>query len=429
MKYLSSKLPLILLILVSASALFGFGCRKPQPVQQTTATSLVVWGLWQDSDVMGPVLRAFKEQTGVDVQYKKVASVGSYEKELVEALAAGRGPDIFVISNTWVEAKRDLMSPAPAEIITQRDVQGEFVEVVDKDLTREGLVYALPTSVDTLALFYNRDLFNSAGIAEPPRTWTEFQDVVVKLTKVSNLGVIGQSGAALGTGSNINRAPDIIQLLMMQSGLPIIDASTGERRVDIANEKGARALSFYTDFANKSKQVFTWDITQDYSIDAFSQGKTAMLFNYSYQIPTIKAKNQRLSFALAPVPQIEGNSQHITFANYWPFAVSASSRYPQASWQFVRFLTSKSVADLVNTAQGVPPARRDAIPQYSNDPVMGVFAEQGLQAESWPRVDIVETDVIFNAMIDKVATSGVAIQEALKQAQDQLQRIVDNNAN
>jgi len=429
MMFSRSKLPLVLLILVSAFALFGFGCRKPQPVRQTTTTSLLVWGLWQNSDEIGPVLRSFKDQTGIDVQYKKIGSVGSYEKELVEALAAGRGPDVFVINNTWVEAKRDFMSPSPAEIITQRDVQNEFVDVVDKDLTRGGYVFALPTSVDTLALFYNKDLFNSAGIAEPPRTWTEFQNIVIKLTKVSNIGVIGQSGAAIGTGGNINRAPDIMQMLMMQSGLPIIDTANGVSRVDIANDIGARALSFYTDFSNKSKQVFTWDSSQDYSIDAFSQGKTAMLFNYAYQIPTIKAKNQRLSFAVAPVPQIEGNSKQYTFASYWPFAVSANSKSPQAAWQFVRYLTSKSVADVVNKAQGVPPARRDSIPEYARDPIMGVFAEQGLKAVSWPRVDLVATDAIFNTMIDKVATSGLAIQEALKQSQDQLQRIVTNDAN
>ncbi len=428
MKNIQSKLPLVLLIIVSGFALAGFGCRQPQPVRETTTTSLVVWGLWQDSDVLSPVLRAFKDQTGIDVQYKKVASVASYEKELIAALAAGRGPDVFVINNTWVEAKHDLMSPAPADVINERDLLNDFADVVDKDLVRGGFVYALPTSVDTLGLYYNRDLFNSAGIAGPPRTWKEFQEVVIRLTKVSNLGVIGQSAVALGTASNINRAPDILQLLMMQSGLPIVNTAQGESRVDIANETGSRALSFYTDFSNKSKQVFTWDISQDYSIDAFSQGKTAMLFNYAYQIPTIKAKNQRLSFAVAPVPQIEGNSKQITFASYWPFAVSASSKSPKASWQFVKFLTSKSVADTINKAQGVPPARRDAIPEYVNDPVMGVFAEQALKAVTWPRVDIVETDAIFNAMIDKVATGGVAIQEVLKQSQDQLQRIVNNNA-
>jgi multiple sugar transport system substrate-binding protein len=428
MNAMSSKVPLIVLIAVSAFALMGFGCRQPQKVQQTTTTSLVVWGLWQDSDIMGPIVRAFKDQTGITVEYKKISSVATYEKELIQALAEGRGPDIFVINNTWVEAKRGILSPAPVEVINPRQLETEFVDVVGKELARDGFVYALPTSVDTLALYYNSDLFNSAGISAPPKTWQEFQQDVIKLTQVSRLGVIGQSGAAIGTASNINRAPDLLQMLMMQSGLPILDTSRGERRIDIANDTGVRALSFYTDFSNKGKQVYTWDVSQDYSIDAFAEGKTAMLFNYSYQAPTIKAKNQRLQFSVGPVPQINLTGTQVTFASYWPFAVSASSRSPQAAWQFVHFLASKDVSETLNKAQGVPPARRDAIPDYAADPFMGVFAEQSLKAQSWARVDIVATDDIFNKMIDSVATGGAAISDALRQAQDQLQRIAGGNA-
>ncbi len=376
---------------------------------------------------MGPIVRTFKEETGITVEYKKIASVATYEKQLLEALAEGRGPDIFVINNTWVEAKRRLLIPAPVEIINQRQLQDEFVDVVASDLVRDGLVYALPTSVDTMVLYYNNDMFNSAGISSPPTSWSEFQQHVIKLTKVSRLGVIGQSGAAIGTAVNINRAPDLLQMLMMQSGLKILDTSRGERRIDIANTIGERALSFYTDFANKSKQVYTWDVSQDFSIDAFAQGKTAMMFNYSYHIPTIKAKNPRLQFSVAPVPQINKETTQVTFANYWPFAVSASSRSPLAAWQFVRFLASKPVAENLNRIQGVPPARRDAVPDYIADPIMGVFAEQSLKAQSWARVDIVATDDIFNTMIDSVATGGTAILDALKQAQDQLQRITTGN--
>ncbi|OGY30693.1 MAG: hypothetical protein A3C02_02060 [Candidatus Andersenbacteria bacterium RIFCSPHIGHO2_02_FULL_45_11] len=427
MNPLRSKLPYALLIIVSGISLMGFGCRAPQKVQTTTNTTLVVWGLWQDSDVMGPIVRAFKESTGITIDYKKIASVATYEAELLNALAEGRGPDIFVINNTWVEAKRGRLIPAPVEIINERQLQDEFVDVVATDLSRDGLVYALPTSVDTMALYYNNNLFNSAGISAPPKTWQEFQQQVTKLTQVSRLGVIGQSGAAIGTAVNINRAPDILQMLMMQSGLKILDTSRGERRIDIANDVGQRALSFYTDFSNKSKQVYAWDVSQDYSIDAFAEGKTAMLFNYSYQIPTLKAKNPRLQFSVGPVPQIGGNTTQVTFASYWPFAVSASSRSPQAAWQFVRFLASKPVAETMNRAQGVPPARRDAVPDYVADPIMGVFAEQSLKAQSWPRVDIVATDGIFTTMIDSVATGGTAISDALKQAQDQLQRIATGN--
>lgn len=426
---MKSPIPMFLLVIVSAFALAGFGCRAPAPVKTTTVTSLVVWGLWEDSDTMDPILRAFKDQTGIAVEYKKISSISTYEKTLLEALASGRGPDVFVINNAWIDAHKDILSPAPLIVINPAQLQTEFVDVVTKDVVRGGYIYALPTSVDTLALFVNTNIFNANGIAQMPATWTDFQADVSKITKVSRLGVIDQSGAAIGTGSNVNRAPDVLQLLMIQSGLPILDTSHGDKRIDIANAQGERSLTFYTDFANKSKQVYTWDSSQDYSIDAFSEGKTAMMLNYSYQIPTVRAKNPRLQFAVAPVPQIGANSTPATFASYWPYAVSASSKAPGAAWQFVRFLTSQKNADTVNKSEGIPPARRDSIAQYNADPIMGVFAQQSLNAVAWARVDISATDAIFTSMIDSVATGGATVSDVLKTAQDQLQRIVQGNAN
>ncbi|MBI1833247.1 MAG: extracellular solute-binding protein [Candidatus Andersenbacteria bacterium] len=420
-----TKLPLLALVVISILALTGFGCRTPTGVgdKGITGDPLVVWGLWQESAWIDPLLEQFKAQTGIAVEYKNMGNVASYEQELLTALAEGRGPDVFVIHHTWVESKRGIMSPAPPEIITLRQAQEEFVPVVLDDLIRDNFVYALPTSVDTLALYYNQDLLAAAGIANAPRTWTDFQRAVEKLTKVSRLGIIqdGGSGAAMGTASNINRASDVLQMLMMQQGLSILKE---DGRSDITEgEIGEKALIFYYDFANKSKKVYTWDSSQTYSIDAFSEGKTAMMINYSYHIPTIRAKNSRLRFGIAPVPQIPDNSKPVTFASYWPFAVSISSRSPDLSWQLIRFLTGASASQVINEAQVAPPARRDTIPLVQSDPTLGVFADQALIAASWPRSDIVATDAIFNTMIENVVKGIQSIPDALEEAKDKLERI------
>ncbi len=415
---------LAVLVLISGFALTGFGCRNSGGTGENNVETITVWGLWQDSAMMDPIIKAFSDQTGVKVEYKKIASVATYEKSLLEALAQGRGPDVFVIHHTWVEGKRGLMSAAPADIIDQRAVQEEFVDVVTKDLVRDGFVYALPTSVDTLALYYNQDLLAAAGVARPPTTWDEFQRAVEKTTKVNRLGIIEQSAATLGTAGNVNRAGDILQLLMMQSGLDVVD--TTNNRLDIANDIGTRALTFYTDFANKAKKVYTWNLQQDYSLDAFAEGKAAMTINYSYNLSTIKAKNPRLNLGIAPMPQISDSSPR-SFASYWPFTVSTTSRAPKTAWQFVRFLTSANASTALNTAQKIPPARRDGIVALERDPVMGPFAQQSLTAASWPRVDISASDVIFNKMIDDVVTGTAAPADALHGAQDQLQALAETN--
>lgn len=416
------RLSLLLLALISVVALSGFGCRRT--VSNTDSGSeLVVWGLWQESAMMQPVIDAFQKTYGGKVVYKKIASVNDYEQELVKALAEGRGPDVFVIHHTWVNDKKRLLSPAPPNIIDERAVRDEFVDVVANDLVEEGQVYALPTSVDTLAMFYNRDLLNAAGVPRPPRTWTEFQNMVAAVSRLSRSGAIEQSAAALGTAVNINRAPDIVQLLMMQSGLSIVDQKTGES--DINNDIGRRVLTFYTDFSNKSKRVYTWNLQEDYSLDAFAEGRTAAMFNYSYHLATIRAKNPNLNFAVAAMPQIDDSNsgQRLNFAAYWPFAVAAASKSPEQAWQFTRFLTNHDNATSINAAQKVPPARRDSVVQLQRDTELGVYADQVLTARSWRRPDIAATDTIFNNLVDSVVTGAATINDALNRAQDQLNQL------
>lgn len=418
----------IAIILLGLVALTGFGCRRSTGPGEELQGSLQVWGLWQDSDDMKPVIDAFKEQTGIEVEYKKIESVAVYERELLEALAEGRGPDVFVLHHTWIDSKRALLAPAPDDLIDERRVREEFVDVVAQDVVRDRRVYALPTSVDTLALYYNKDIFNAARIAAPPRTWPELHDVVAKITRVNRVGTIEQSAIALGTAANVNRAADILQLLMMQSGVPMV-ASPGSFDITGSTNVGENAVIFYTDFANKAKNVYSWDLNQDFSVDAFAEGETAMMFNYSYHIPTITAKNPRLrlgvNFAIAPMPQIQGTAhdQTIDFAAYWPFGVSVSSPAPRSAWQFVQFMTSKEPAATLNAAQQVPPARKDSVIELQRDPTLGVFTEQTLTAQSWPRPDIVATDSIFNTMIDSVVRGEAAPDEALRRAQDQLNQL------
>lgn len=415
------KISISLLAVVSLATLTGVACRPQENSGSVLDTdiTIVVWGLWEESSTLAPIIASYQEETGINIEYRKIASVAEYEKKLLEALAEGRGPDIFVIHHTWVETKRGLMSPAPSDVIDERAVKEEFVDVVADDLVREGSVYALPVSVDTLALYYNKDLLSSAGVASPPKTWDEFLQDVERLTKVNRLGIIEQSAAAIGTAANVSRAADILQLLFLQSGLTITDTNN---KVHLSGDEGVSALTFYTDFANKSKKAYTWDLQQDYSLDAFAEGETAMMLNYSYHIPTIKAKNPRLRFDIAPAPQI-GDSKIINFAAYWPYAVSNKSTAPSVAWQFLRHLTSTENSMAVVRNQSIPPARRDGVANISRDPTLGVFSEQALTAVSWPRGDIVAIDTIVNTMIDSVITGAATISNSLGRGQEQINQI------
>ena len=423
MFHLRRQLALLVLVAVSVFSLTGFGCREKPIISGNT--NLVVWGLWHNEETMGPVVKAFTEQTGIEVEYRLINSVASYEQDLLEAIATGKGPDVFIIHHTWIEDKLSLLSPAPDDVITSRQLQDEFVDVVARDVVRDGQVYALPVSVDTMAMYYNKDILNANSIARPPRTWNDFQQMVERITRVDRLGHLQQSAAAIGTSANINRASDIMQLLLLQSGLPIYDSS--QNQIEINNEVGQRAFTFYTDFANKSKSVFTWNLQADYSIDAFSEGETAVMFNYSYHAPTIKAKNPRLNFGVAPMPQIAdtANTKRVNFAAYWPFTVSSRSQKPAAAWQFIRYITGSNASYILNNAISSPPARRDSVIQFQNDPTLGVFAEQSLTAATWQRHGGTSVDSIFNTAIDSIVNGSATVADATRRAEEQLARLYE----
>jgi len=417
-------------IVIGAIIAFVF-LRKPATPPSIT---LEFWGVFDDKVVFQPVIDDFQKQYPyITVNYHK-KDVTTYEQELIDALAAGRGPDIFSINNTWLPKDGDKLSPAPIDLVNPKKISDTFVDVVSQDFVWKGYVYALPQSVDSLALFYNKDLFNSAGLAEPPATWSEFNSDVEKLTRRDDRQNILQSGAALGTAQNINRSTDILAALMLQSGVQMVSAdfrtATFDQTSRAANGQsfspGERALTFYTNFASpltaakNLNQVYTWNQYQHYSIDAFVEGKVAMIFNYSYQIPALRARAPHLNFAIAPLPQINANQNVLTLANYWGQAVSKTSLNVSAAWQFLAFISSQDSVKKYATAGKKPVARRDLIDWQKDDPDLGVFAQQALVAKSWWEVDNSAVETIFAKMIDAVSINRVAPADALRNASQQI---------
>ena len=163
-------------------------------------------------------------------------------------------------------------------------------------------------------------MLNQAGIATPPATWLDFDNAVKKITHVDSLGNINPSGAAMGMssdastiiGGKINRATDILTLLMMQSGVDMISPQTKQAAfADFTAatyggqaSPGESALAYYTKFSNPANpDYYTWNSQQHNSVDSFIEGKTAMMLNYSWLIPKIESKAPKLNFGTAKVPQ------------------------------------------------------------------------------------------------------------------------------
>lgn len=407
--------PIIFLSLTAALP----GCKEPLAEE----VELEFWGVFDDSDVYRPLIEDFNAAfPKIKINYYK-KTYQTYEQDLLEAMAGGRGPDIFMLHHTWLPNYDDKIWAAPSELITLKELADNFVDVVYTDFVSDGYITALPLSIDTLALYYNKDIFNTAGLPQPPTTWEEFLTDAEKLTIKDERDNIIRAGAALGTARNVNRSTDILSLLMLQSGAQMVnEQKTGaafDQTVNLNGESfypSQRALEFYTDFANPLKSAYTWNTRMNYSMDSFSEGKAVMMLNYSYQIPVIRAKSPYLNFGIAPMPQIKTSTNNVNYANYWGLTVSHNCQNANEAWQFIIWLTDKENAQKYLELAEKPTARRDLILGQRDDPDLAVFAEQTLTAYSWYQVDNLTIEQYFADMVESVVLGAATIQEAINKA-------------
>ncbi|MDD2730620.1 MAG: extracellular solute-binding protein [Candidatus Portnoybacteria bacterium] len=411
-----------LVVPVFFSGIFaGFSpCKEEQP----PAATLEFWGVFDDSDVWQPIIRQFSQQYPyITINYHK-KNITTYESELVDALAAGRGPDIFMLNNSWLPKHKDKLAAAPETLISASKFNEIFVDVASADFIDGGKIYGWPLAVDTLALFYNKDLFNNAGVAQPPETWGEFNEAVTKLTRKDESGNIKQAGAAIGTARNVNRSTDILSALMLQSGAKMVadDKKSAAFNLSVTLSSGEsfnpgeQALSYYSSFANPQKKVYTWNDLQHYSLDSFVEGQAAMMFNYAYQISVLRVRSPHLNFGVAPLPQISDTGKKITLANYWGQVVAKTSVNQTHAWTFLAWLIQPENLKTYLAATGKPTSRRDLVSWQQNDQDLGIFATQALTGKSWWQADNNQVEKILADAVDSAVSGSQTVREAIDEA-------------
>ena len=435
-------------LVVGTLALSGCGFRS-SPEDTYQVAQLEIWGVFDDTDAYSQAISDYKKINPFvkNITYRKLAPE-TYKEDLINAFAAGKGPDIFMVRNSWRAAFEDKTAPAPATLLSEREYRAALVDVAAADfIGSENKIYGIPLSVDSLALYYNKDLLNAVGISRAPETWDEVAEYAKRLTTVDQFGNIVRSGIALGTGTNINRSSDILSMLMLQLGSPIQGATPG--KVNFSDQLSRQAFEYYTQFARIGMPVYSWNARQHYSIDAFSEGTTAMMINYSWQYEALKQKNAKLNLGIADLPQWNRDAP-VNLANYWGYAVT-KEKPPQGpttdavktnslrvfeAWQFLKYLAlagKEDTVSVVNALTGVsqqfplttdpteqylkktnkPAARRDLITAQENDIVLGPFSYGNLIAKNWYQGNPEAVDTILTEMIESVVRGENTIQGAL----------------
>jgi len=388
---------------------------------KTAQVDISVWGT-MDKTLFNTFVQQYNQDYAVALKVKyEEKDISTIDAELVEAIAVGSGPDVILIPQDL--EKRYLDKVYQMTSIPVRTVQDTYIQEAELYLQASG-TFALPFAVDPMVMYWNKDLFSSAGIANPPKTWAEFPLLVGELTKSDSNANIKQSLASLGEYRNINNAKELISTLIMQAGSSIVEGDAyGNYKSTLYSSVSGQsmvpavsAMNFYTEYANPKKTVYSWNRSLPSSKQFFLAENLALYFGFASEYNDIKQKNPNLNFDVAMMPQTVDAKNKVTFGRMYGFSLMKSSPNIVQAYQMISLLTGKQAATVFAKVSDFAPVRRDLISEGTKDSVKTIFYSSALISRAWLDPDMVKTDAIFKNMVENITTgrsdAGGAVQDA-----------------
>ncbi len=384
-----------------------------------------IWGTL-DQGAFTAVIRQAAENNATlsQVSYEQKDAT-TYESDLTNALASGTGPDLFLLRQDYAMKDSGKVAMIPFSALSQSQFENTFIQAASPFVGQSG-VLGIPLIADPLVLYWNKDLLASAGFSQPPQYWDQLFGIGKAVSKKNDAGQITKSAIAFGEYQNIANAKDIVATLVLQAGGEITTRdSTGHLIPSIVSKTSSgsqateSALRFYTEFADPSKDDYSWNRSLPDAQKAFSAGDVGLYVGYASEEPLIARANPNLNFAVAPLPQVRGGATALDTARVYALVASKAGGNPAGAVQVAYIVGANATGKALSTALGLPSARRDLVGEVAqgND---DLFNKQAILAHSWVDPDSEATAGIFRGMIEDVTSGTQLVAQAVQRGDQQL---------
>jgi multiple sugar transport system substrate-binding protein len=299
-----------------------------------------------------------------------VSDWDTYWDKLQTGLAGGAAPDVFAMDGPLYpdyQSRGVLLDLAP---YIERDAF-DLTTLADAGVahftTPDGQ-YGLPRDLNVVALYYNRAMFDAAGIAYPDDTWT--WDTLVEAGKQLT---VDQDGDGLpeqwGFYTETTDMENYWSSLVWQAGGEII--SEDRAQTLLGSDEAVLGLQQLQDLIYTHRIMPTPDLFVEIG-DAFEQGQAAMESNGSWLVPTHLAAG--IDLGIAPLPA--GPAGQATSINPTGLVVAASTDAPDAAWELVKYIVGPDAQTQLMQLKAAVPVDKSVLagPYSTAFPGSDVFA-------------------------------------------------------
>ena len=251
--------------------------------------------------------------------------------------------------------------------------------------TRSGVQFGLPKYHGALALYYNRDLFDRYGVGYPDSTWTH-DDYLSAMRRF----VKSRDGEQYLWGSMVDVSWERLQVHVNGWGGNFVDPQNPAHSL-MSRSEALDALGWIRDRMWTDHTMATpLDMQNLETRQAFIQQRIAMVEDGSWALKDI-LENAPFRVGVAPFPA--GPARKVTLATTDGFAIYAGTKYPEAAWELLKFLTDREYARAMAQAHLLQPARaslvdewvgfiREQYPAQTKDMNLAAFADGHLKGYS-----------------------------------------------
>ncbi len=406
-KYMKMKKAASILTAVSMAA--GIMAGSVVSVSASDAQELTLWYYWETEGHQQALNEMIETYNSSQSDYNltaKYVPFADFKKQLSIGASASELPDLVILDSPDHASYTSM--GIFADVTGKFDVSNYYEGPVES-CSMDGSLYGVPFGCNCLALYYNQDMFDEAGITEAPTTWDELKETAEKLTTDS------VSGLAFCSVQNEEGTFNFAPWLW----------STGASSYEMDSEGGIRALTYVKDLVDSgvmSKECINW--TQGDVMNQFISGNVAMMINGPWQIPTMREEAADLNWDVTLIPKDQEYASAIGGENY----AVISGGNEEGALNFLEYATQEEQVKFMMSSMGYISADKTiAEKQFTEeeDAVYQKFVEQMEYAQArgplaeWPEV----SDAISLAF-NEVMTGSAEPEAAAAEAQETINGIV-----